>query len=227
LSWLLTALKSSLGKKLVMAVTGLLLCGFLITHLAGNLLLYVGADAYNHYAHALHEQKALLLIAELGLVALFIAHLYLALSTTRDNQKARSVGYAMKESKIPERTLASGVAPENWMFTTGAIVLAFVLLHLADFRFELRNKSSAPELPFDKAVRILQDSVSAPAYVVGCLFLGIHLGHGVASAFQTLGVNHPRYNRMLHCLGVLFAIVIALGFASFPIWAKFGKHAVS
>ncbi len=221
MSWLLTALSSSIGKKLVMAITGLLLCGFLVVHLAGNFLLYVGSDAYNHYAHALHEQKAALFVAEVGLLLLFLAHLYLAIATARQNRTARRVEYAMKESKLPSRTLAGPVAPENWMFVTGAIVLGFVLVHLADFRFELRNRGAEDELPHAKAVRLLQDSVSGPVYVVGCIFLGLHLGHGVASSFQTLGLNHPRYNQLLRCFGILFAIVIALGFISFPIWAQF------
>ncbi|MCC7425066.1 MAG: succinate dehydrogenase cytochrome b subunit [Planctomycetaceae bacterium] len=216
MSWLLKALQSSVGKKFVMAITGLLLCGFLVAHLAGNLLLYVGAKQYNDYAHALHDKAALLFVAELGLLLLFVAHVYLAFTTSRWNQKARETDYAMRQTKIRNRQMS--LRAENWMFTSGAIVLAFVLLHLSDFRFELRNSSVHTLDPYEKAVVILSDPITQVGYTVGCLILGIHLAHGVGSAFQTLGANHPRYHRMIHGFGVFFAVVIALGFISFPIW---------
>lgn len=219
MNWLVRALSSSIGKKFVMGITGLLLCGFLIVHLAGNLLLYVGADAYNEYAHALHSQSALLAVAEAGLLLLFLAHLVLAVVTTRENKLARGrEDYALKASKQkPFLTFF----PHNWMWITGTIVLAFVLLHLADFRMGLRNPGSADEAPFDKAVRLLKDPITMSGYLVGVIVLGIHLAHGFASAFQSLGINHPKYNTAIKIVGGLFAAVIAVGFASFPIWAMF------
>lgn len=209
------ALNSSLGKKFVMGITGLLLCGFLVAHLAGNFLLYVGPQAYNEYAHALHKQAALLVVAEIGLLVLFLAHVYLAFATSQQNNRARKTDYSMKQSKIPNRQMA--LRAENWMFTSGAIVLLFVLLHLADFRFELRNPAVATMEPYDKAVVILSDRITQVGYTVGCIILGVHLAHGVASAFQSLGLNHPRYRKAIQTFGALFAVVIALGFVSFPV----------
>ena len=99
IGWLIRSLSTSIGQKLVMAMTGLLLCGFLVAHLAGNLFLFVGADAYNGYAHALHEKEALLMVAEVGLFALFLTHIGLAISTSTANRKARREGYVEKETK--------------------------------------------------------------------------------------------------------------------------------
>lgn len=202
-----------------MGITGLLLCGFLVVHLAGNLLLYVGADAYNEYAHALHSQAALLAVAEAGLLLLFLAHLLLAIITTWENRKARGrEDYAVKASK---QKLFLTFFPHNWMWITGTIVLAFVLLHLYDFRFERFEQIDSSETPFDKAIRLLKHPVTIAGYLVGVIVLGIHLAHGFASAFQSLGINHPKYNTAIKIVGGLFAAVIAVGFASFPIWAMF------
>ncbi len=218
------ALSSSVGKKFVMGVTGLLLCGFLVFHLAGNLLLYVGADAYNHYAHTLHEQKLLVAIAEVGLLVLFAAHIFLAFKTTQENRAARRVEYQTKKSKLQGRMIGELVSPEGWMFVSGAIVLAFLILHLSDFRFSLRLQGDAGEEPFAKAVRILQDRFSFWVYFLGCLILGVHLGHGFSSAFQSLGIAHPKYNALIRWVGVGFAILVAVGFASFPWWASFATQ---
>jgi succinate dehydrogenase / fumarate reductase cytochrome b subunit len=231
LNWLKIALTSSVGKKLVMGITGLLLCGFLVTHLAGNVLLFVGPDAYNGYAHALHSKGALLLVAEIGLLLLFLCHIYLAFATTKENRAARGpVGYARRGSKIEDRTVDAKISPMNWMFVSGAVVLGFVLMHLYDFRFEMRGDidySGTVELhgeqvddAYGKAERILATPLTKVVYVIGCLFLGWHLGHGVASAFQSLGVNHPKWNPIIRYAGIAFAVIVAAGFAVFP--ALFG-----
>lgn len=222
MNWLIRALSSSIGKKFILGITGLLLCGFLVVHLAGNVLLFVGAEEYNHYAHALHEQGALLVVAEIGLLLLFLAHMALAVITTRENQAARSREYVRKETKQGKELLA--FTPHNWMFVTGAIVLAFVLLHLADFRFEARNHGPPDEEPFDKAVRLLKDPITFGGYIAGVLVLGLHLSHGFSSAFQSLGLSHPKYNKCIKILGRVFAVTIAVGFASFPLWAVLFKH---
>jgi len=217
LNWLTQALTSSIGKKFVMGITGLLLSGFLVAHLAGNLLLYVGPDAYNHYAHALHEQKILLAVAEVGLFVLFLAHLTIATVTTKENKSARKQEYTVKETKQKAPLLA--FFPHNWMWITGVIVLGFVLLHLADFRLGLRNPGPEGEEPFDKAVRLLHDPITFVGYIAGVFVLGLHLSHGFSSAFQSLGLSHPKYNKFISCAGTAFAIIVAVGFASFPIWA--------
>jgi len=218
------ALASSVGKKFVMAITGFLLCGFLAAHLAGNLLLYVGAEEYNGYAHKLHSQEELIKIAEVGLILLFGAHIALAFRTSRDNKSARSVPYQMKVSKIENPD--SPVRAETWMFVSGAMVLGFVLLHLADFTFMVRpdiDYSILEGQEYQKAITILKTPISLAIYIVGCIVLWCHLSHGVASAFQSLGINHPKYNGLIKWGSRLFAAIIGIGFLSFPIWAIFQK----
>ena len=214
---LIRACSSTIGKKFVIAITGLLLCGFLVVHLAGNLLLYVGPQAYNDYARSLHEQGALLVVAEIGLLGLFLIHLFLALGIARDNWAARKTRYAVKVSKIKNRQ--SGIKPENFMVVSGLIVLGFLLLHLADMRFAMRPDIDYAAFADDEAARtmaVLATPLTRVVYTVGCLLLGLHLAHGFSSAFQSLGLNHPRYASLIHWIGVIFAAVIAVGFVSFP-----------
>jgi succinate dehydrogenase / fumarate reductase cytochrome b subunit len=255
LNWLKTALTSSVGKKFVMGITGLLLCGFLVTHLAGNLLLLAGDDgvSYNAYAHALHSNPKLIMVAEAILATLFLTHIYLAFATTSENRDARGpVGYRKKNSKIQDRSLKASLSPSNWMFASGAVLLAFILLHLVDFTLELRpedeiqaaysavtevagengeeesgdnavsqetHETHAYKNAFKKATVILRNPISCIGYLIGCAFLGWHLGHGFSSAFQSLGINHPKWNPIIHYGGIAFAILIAVGFGIFPLWA--------
>ncbi len=199
MNWLTKALTSSIGKKFVMAITGLLLCGFLVVHLAGNLLLYVGPEAYNKYAHTLHSQEWFIKIAEAGLLVLFVGHIGLAVRTWSENRAARKARYLQKTSKLDacDTTSPAPAAAETWMFWSGVVVLIFLLVHLADFHFGVRLKGPEGEQPFDKAARILHEGSTFWIYLVGCLVLGIHLTHGFSSAFQSLGINHPKYNTLI------------------------------
>lgn len=221
LGWLIRGLSTSIGQKLVMAFTGLLLCGFLVAHLAGNLFLFAGPEAYNGYAAALHEQEVLLMVAEVGLVALFFTHIGLAISTSNMNRRARRRSYAEKETKQGVFVIPNGGA-SSYMFATGAVVLGFVLLHLADFTFKIRpgfDYAAVEGNEFEKAKLLLSNPICAMLYVVGCTALGIHLVHGFGSALQTLGLNHPRYNTLIRWTSIVFAWVIAVGFISFVLWS--------
>ncbi len=209
------ALSTTVGQKLVMGATGLLLCGFLTVHLAGNLLLFQGAEHYNRYAHKLHENE-LLPVAEAGLLVLFVLHIILAFTTTGTNTVARPVGYREKQSKLSGGLL---LQPHNYMFLTGVIVLGFLLLHLSDMRlaeWEFRLKHDPAATPAENALRVLKDPISAIVYILGSLVLGFHLLHGFQSAFRSLGLNHPKYTPLITKLGIVFAIAIGLGFASLP-----------
>ncbi|MCE9625741.1 MAG: hypothetical protein K8R69_09895 [Deltaproteobacteria bacterium] len=118
MTWLTRALGSSIGRKLIMGLTGLLLIGFTLTHLGGNLLMYVGADQYNGYAHALHSQPAFILFAEIDLLLLFLAHIIVACSITLENRRAREIGYKMRRSKQGNTPVTSSAI----MFVSGAII---------------------------------------------------------------------------------------------------------
>lgn len=218
MSGLVRALSSSVGRKLVMGITGLLLSGFLVVHLAGNLFLYVGPEAYDGYTHALHQQEGLVKLGEAVLVVLFVVHIFLGVRLTIDNYAARKKRYELSRSKQDERM--TYLFPDYWMFWSGAVVLGFLILHLWDFTWELR-----PDIvyegrePYQKAVAILRNPLSCAVYIVGSVILGVHLGHGFSSAFQSLGINHPRFNGIIKWLGIAFAWVIGIGFVSFPVWA--------
>jgi succinate dehydrogenase / fumarate reductase cytochrome b subunit len=203
-------LASSLGKKAVMAATGLLLVGFLIAHLAGNLTLYADRDgaAFDAYCAKLQGFGPLLLVAEVLLALLFGAHVYLGVRLTLENRDARRDGYAFRNSR-GRKTLGS-----SSMFFTGALVLGFLIKHVLDFRFDaLFHESPAA------AVRAsFHQPVTVAIYVVGMAALGLHLSHAFRSAFQSLGIHHPRLVPLLERAGLALAIVLPAGFVSIPLY---------
>ena len=214
--WFLRFLSSSIGRKMVMGLTGLLLCGFVAAHLAGNLKLFVGAKSFNEYAHFLHSLE-ILPVAEAGLLLLFVAHVYLAFVTAAGNTAARLDDYSMKQSKQPRGLLVAN--PSTWMFASGAVVLGFIVLHLIDLKFALRPDIRYLDehdfaAPFANTMAVLSNPVSRVCYVLGAIVLGFHLSHGFPSAFQSLGLNHPKYTPLIKIAGRLFGLAIAVGFAS-------------
>jgi succinate dehydrogenase / fumarate reductase cytochrome b subunit len=197
-----------------MAATGLLLCGFLVAHLAGNLKLYNGRTAFDDYAHWLHDQEFLPL-AEAGLLVLFVLHIYLAFATTIENRQARQQAYAVKETKRRDGVLYTW----NWMFISGSVILGFLILHIIDMKLSLRPDVEYGDEAeaFRNTIAVLSSPVSRIVYMVGSVFLGFHLAHGFSSAFQSLGLNHPKYTPLIKLMGIVFAIVIAAGFFSLPL----------
>lgn len=226
MKWLLKALSSSVGKKYLMAITGLLLCGFLVTHLAGNLLLPAGGDLFNEYAKKLHENEGLLLVAEIGLAGIFILHLYLAVSLTWGNTAARGKGYAATESKRDDTI--SKTRPDKWMIGSGIILLLYICLHLFDFKLHrlgtddvLNSIRVTDEQPVttEEAIHVLNSPLTIIGSLAGFIFLFAHLSHGVSSAFQSLGLSHPKYNTLIRYGGLAFAGLISLGFFVILAWA--------
>jgi succinate dehydrogenase / fumarate reductase cytochrome b subunit len=164
-------------------------------------------------------------IAELGLLVIFVLHLWLALAITKQNRGARDVSYAVSRTKE-----GSEIAParvDAWMLWSGIVVLLFLLWHLKDFTFQLgaddfyETAEGVEMEPFDKATAILGRSSTVVVYVIGTIALCAHLMHGFSSAFRSLGISHPKYNRAIRILGYIFAVVFGLGFTTFPLW--FGK----
>lgn len=211
-------LESSIGKKIMAALAGFLLSGFLITHLAGNMFMFVGGPAFNHYAEAL-ESNPLLPLAEIGLAALFLLHVALTLRAKFANMAARPVAYESYQGK-GARTLGSST-----MAATGALILAFIVIHVATLKFEVGG-SKGPDL-FEHVTGWFKNPLYAGFYVLAVAGVGLHLSHGVQSAIQTLGVNHPRYTPMFKKLGLLFAVAVSVGFASLPVYFGFFSHETS
>ncbi len=206
---------SSVAQKIVIGVTGLLLCGFVAAHLAGNLLLYStdgNYKAFNEYAKNLHDISVLPVI-EIGLLVLFLVHIVVTLWMQVKSSQARPEGYAVKKSKLGR----GSVAAQNVMHLSGLIVLAFVLLHLADLRFDLRFNAEGLS-PAQTVLQVLRDPVSAMFYTIGPLLLGYHLFHGFQSSFQSMGIGGERFMRAVKVVGLVFAVVVAIGFASLPVW---------
>jgi len=217
---LVKAASTSVGQKILMAITGLLLCGFLVTHLAGNLLLIAGEEQFNHYAETLHSYGPLLNVAEIGLAGLFLAHIGLALSTNAMNRTARERQYAEKDSKQTPTAIPGGAY--SWMFATGVIIAFFLVVHITDMRLKQNPfiTYEAKTNEFLSVRQVLTNYSTSWLYVVGLVALGIHLTHGFRSALQTLGANHPRWNRVLEALSLLFAFAVAGGFLFLYGWAS-------
>ena len=206
---------SSVAQKIVIGVSGLLLCGFVAAHLAGNLLLFStdgNYKAFNEYAKNLHD-FALLPVIEIGLLVVFLVHVVVTLWMQVKSSQARPEEYAVKKSKQGRGT----VAAQNVMHLSGIIVLAFVLLHLADLRFDLRFAAEGLS-PAQTVLQVLRDPVSAMFYTIGPLLLGYHLFHGFQSSFQSLGIGGERFMKAIRVVGLVFAVVVAIGFASLPVW---------
>lgn len=216
-------LESSIGKKIMVAAAGILLCGFLVTHLAGNLLMYYGGPAFNQYAEAL-EHNPLLPLAEIGLVGLFLVHIVLSYRATCLNRAARPQGYQVYKSK------GARTAGSRSMAITGTLILAFVIIHVATFKYkQLGGFMGLPgeEGLFAHVLGWFANPWYSAFYVLAVGGLSLHLSHGVQSAAQTFGLNHPRYTPLIKKAGLAFAILMFLGFASFPVYFGFLKNCVS
>lgn len=214
-------LRSSVGKKLLNGLTGVLLLLFIVAHLAGNLTIFVGKDALNAYAAATHSLGALLIVAELGLVVLFLAHAVSAISVWLDNRRARKSGYVMKKSKgaASKQTLAS-----RTMIVTGIVLLVFLVVHLWQFRFGPAYMTTLPghEGEVWDLHRIVVETFKQPVwvaiYVAVMVLLGFHLRHGFWSAFQSIGALNPKVRPIAFSAGLVFALVIAIGFLLLPVF---------
>ena len=206
---------SSIGSKLLIAVTGLGLFIFLIGHLSGNLLFLLGPVAFNEYSHAL-VSNPLVYLAEAGLVAIFLLHIYKTVRLYAGAKAARPVGYARKE-------WAGGPSRKSWssttMIFTGLVTVAFVILHLRKFKFGTWYETPAG---IRDLYRLQLEIFSNPFYVafycVAMAIIGFHLWHGVSSAAQSLGIDHPRYTPKILWLGRALALLIAGGFFILPIY---------
>jgi succinate dehydrogenase cytochrome b subunit len=202
-----------------MAATGLLLVGFLVVHLAGNLLIYSGKTSADFDAYAAKlDANPLLPVAEIGLALLFVAHIALALRVNLENREARSQGYAVRAS-LGKKTLAS-----TSMVLTGLLVLVFLVVHLYDFRVGKLLQEPATSLGGLVRKR-LSTPLGAGVYLLGVGALALHLRHAFRSAFQSLGVNHPHLNPILERASWAVAILLGLGFASFPLYFLFSGDA--
>jgi succinate dehydrogenase / fumarate reductase cytochrome b subunit len=207
---------SSVGTKLLMGLTGVALFAYMLLHLAGNALIFAGQDVFNEYSHLLISNPLIVPI-EIGLLLIFLLHIYKAVTNWMGNQAARPVGYAKKElaGHTSRKSLSSST-----MIWSGLVIMLFVVIHVKQFKFGswyMVTDSTVRDL-YRTEIEVFQNPLWVAVYVLATLLVGLHLRHGIASAFQSLGLDHPVYTRRLTAAGIVFAVLIGAGLAVIPIW---------
>jgi succinate dehydrogenase / fumarate reductase cytochrome b subunit len=222
--WPVEFYRSAVGKKWVMAVTGILLMGYVFFHMLGNLKVYLGAEDLNHYGEWLRDllvpffpRTVTLWLLRIGLTAAFVFHIHAAYGLTRINRQARAAG-----GYISKRDYQAANAASRSMRYTGVVILLFLIFHLADLTWGTVN----PDFVRGDVYRNLVASFERPAvsaiYIVANIALGLHLFHGGWSMFQSLGLNNPRWNSWRRGFAVGFAAIVTVGNLTFPIAALTG-----
>lgn len=207
---------SLLSTKIIIAVTGILLFLYLILHIAGNALVFFGPGIFNTYSHQLISNP-LVVPVEIGLLVVFLIHLFKAIRMTLENRRARPMPYAKTTwaGGSSQKSLASAT-----MILTGLAILIFVPIHVKTFKY-------GPEYHYGQTgirdlYRLELENFSSPLtvglYIVAMILVGFHLWHGVWSSFQSLGVSGPRFTPFIRTLGKVSAVVIAGGFIAITLW---------
>ncbi len=209
-----STVRLTLGYKLLMAATGLILVGFLLAHLCGNLLLFAGAEAINQYALKLREYPLLLWLARGVLLLSVCGHIYAGIKLSLLNKKARPQAYAKA------KRVKAGFASQS-MLLSGLIVLFFIVYHLAHFTFKWTHRAMFQFLDEHDVYSMVLLSFKSPwvtgFYVLSVILLMVHLYHGIRSIFQTLGLNHPKYNLAIKIFGQSLSVLLAFGFLTLPL----------
>jgi succinate dehydrogenase / fumarate reductase cytochrome b subunit len=208
---------SSVGTKLLIGVTGLLLFIYMLLHLAGNVLILAGPEIFNEYSHKLISNP-LIVPVEIGLLLVFVVHIFKAIRMFLANQAARPAGYAKKAyaGHTSRKSLSSST-----MIATGLFLLVFVIIHVKQFKFGTFYLTAASESVRDlyrTEIEIFQNPLWVVFYVIGTIVVGLHLRHGVASGFQSIGFDHPLYTRRLTAWSIILAVLIGGGLGLIPIW---------
>jgi succinate dehydrogenase / fumarate reductase cytochrome b subunit len=206
--WLIHTLTSSVGKKLMMALTGLSFCGFLTAHLAGNLTIYGGGNYFNSYAAHLHSLGVLLTVAEWILLVLALIHVLTGLTLFYQNFRSRPVRYKVNKN-AGGRTWGSATMPY-----TGICLVVFITIHLLNFHFVDKTNTTI----FEIVSAAFEHTGYVILYVAAMLVAALHVSHGFWSAFQTIGANHPKYMPLIRTLSFVFSLAVAVGFGSLPLY---------
>jgi succinate dehydrogenase / fumarate reductase cytochrome b subunit len=209
---------TSVGTKIVIGITGIALFLYLLIHIAGNLMVFFGPAVFNKYAYTL-EGNPLLPIVEIGLLLVFLIHIYKTVRMFLGNQRTRPVGYAQKKyaGRPSRKTFASST-----MIVSGLWLFVFLIVHVKAFRFGVEHEWPAGGRDL---YRLEMETFTNPLmvgfYVVSMVVVGSHLWHGVSSAFQSLGADAPAWTRFVLPAGKTVAVLIAGGFIVIALWAHF------
>ncbi len=227
--WFQTFYWSSIGSKVVMAVTGLLLLGFVLGHLAGNLLVFVGQSAINDYAQWLVQRPALIWTARIGLLLVFGLHIITGVRLSRRNSLVRPQKYAFMQTV--QASLAS-----RYMLQSGLVVLLYVIYHLLHLTLGVTDAEAFKQTEsllqggqmverhdvYSMLVVGFSDNMVVAVYVLANLVLAWHLSHGISSTMQSLGIRDGRYTPLIEKAGVILAAFIGAGFISIPLCIRLG-----
>ena len=208
-------LATTVAKKVLMALTGVILTGFVLVHMAGNLLLYLGPQAINAYAEMLQSKPAVVWAARAVLLGSVVLHSWAALSLTLSNLEARPVAY--QKSHYETSTYAS-----RTMRYGGPFLALFIVYHLLHFTVGSVHPSFVRGDVYHNVVIGFSHPLVALFYVLSMIALSLHLFHGISSMLQTLGLSHPRYNGLRSIIGAGYAAVVTVGNLSFPLSVYFG-----
>lgn len=214
------AFSSSVGSKLLIGLTGLALFAYLIVHLAGNALVFAGPEIFNEYSHRLISNPLILPI-EIGLALIFVLHIYKTVRNWLHNRDARPVRYA--RTAYAGHTSRKSFASST-MIASGVIALIFVIVHVKQFRFGTWYATAADSTVRDlyrTEIEVFREPLWVVFYVLATVIVGLHLRHGIASAFQSIGLDHPLYTRRLTVIGIALAVLIAGGLAVIPVLVYF------
>ena len=227
MSWVTKTLNSTLGKKLIMALTGLFLILFLTGHVSGNLLLFKGdgGQAFNMYAKFMTTNPAVKLLSYLTYISV-IGHVIYSIFLSRQNKAARPVNYSTSKGSTN-----SAWSSRN-MGVLGTIILIFLVVHLQGFWAQM-HWGQVPTVTYAgedyKDLFLIVNGAFkqlwlVALYVISMVFLGFHLSHGFASAFQTLGLNHKKYSPAIQTVGAIYCILVPALFASIPLYIYFTSY---
>jgi succinate dehydrogenase / fumarate reductase cytochrome b subunit len=208
MNWLMQTLWSSIGKKLLMALTGLSFCGFLAGHLAGNLTIYGGKSAFNSYADHLHALGPVLTLAEWGLLVFALVHVSTGLILFYQNFTARTSRYVVNK-RAGGRTIGSATMPY-----TGILLLAFIIFHLVNFHFVDKTNTTVYQI----VTQTFENPIYVVIYILAMIVVALHVSHGLWSAFQTIGANHAKYMPFIMALSIVFSLAVGFGFGIIPLY---------
>jgi len=213
--WVVEFYRSTIGKKVVMALTGVVLVGYVVVHVLGNLLVFRGPEAINSYAELLKSSTLLVWSVRAILLVSVVLHIHSAWSLTRLGLAARPEGY---ERSVRQSSTWSARS----MRVGGVILLVFVVFHLLHFTTGTVHPAFSPLDVYNNVLIGFGIPWVVGFYLVAMIALGLHLHHGLWSTFQTLGLNHPRLNGPRRVLATLLALAVAGGFISIPLAIAFG-----
>ncbi len=223
-------LTTTVGKELIVGVTGILLVVFILGHLAGNLLLIVGPEAFNHYAEQLHNLGEIIWLARAGLIVAFVAHISMAISLARASAAARGTQRYEVEKSVGRKTAATRL-----MIISGVTILAFVLFHVYDFTLtgDRTGERSFVDAMGEESMGlygVVFNSFANPLrslfYIIAVCGVGLHLSHAIASVLSTLGILTEKSTDKAELAAKVIGVIVAVGFSSIPLYVLLRAHVI-